>query len=163
MTTAIAPPFINKDEEMSRKSHSYLTALLSYLLLDHLRRHQLPGLIYADADVIFPNSGQRLRPDLVYLTDVQGDWEANITTVPEIIIEILSDSSYLEDTVTKKYFYASEGVAEYWIVSTSLQSIHIYTLTDGQYTLYQQATEKGILHSKVLNSLQLDVEQVFHH
>lgn len=128
MATEAEPVFINKDEEMSRNSHSYLTSILSYFFFDYLRKNNVSGSVHADADIIFPNSGVRLRPDLSYFRQsfAPNEWEESITHVPELVVEILSDSSYLEDTFTKKHFYASEGVAEYWIVSSSLRSIIVY-------------------------------------
>jgi Uma2 family endonuclease len=163
MESIAEPVFINKDEEMSRNSHSYLISILSYFFFDFLRKNKISGSVHADADIIFPNSGVRLRPDLSYFrqTFSPHEWEESITHVPELIVEILSDSSYLEDTFTKKHFYASEGVAEYWIVSSSLRSIIIYNLHEQGYMLSQQVFEKGLVHSKVLTDFSLEVSEIF--
>jgi Uma2 family endonuclease len=158
------PVFINKDEEMSRNSHSYLTSILSYFFFDYLRKNNVSGSVHADADIIFPNSGVRLRPDLSYFRQSFSptEWEDSIVGVPELVVEILSDRSYLEDTFTKKHFYASEGVAEYWIVSSSLRSIIVYNLKDGEYILSQQVFERGIVHSKILTDFSLEVSELFY-
>lgn len=164
MATIAEPVFINKDEERYSNSHSYLTSILSYFFFDYLRKNNVSGSVHADADVIFPNSGVRLRPDLSYFkqTFSPNEWEESIAYVPELVVEILSDSSYLEDSFTKKHFYASEGVAEYWIVSSSLRSIITYYLEDGQYILSQQVFEPGAIHSKVLTGFSVEVSEIFY-
>ena len=156
--------FIDKEQEISRFSHGFVTASLIYLFVHHVKTHRLTGSVVDDLDVIFPKSGARLRPDIAYISRrlSEDELEESYKGVPELIVEIISEPSMIEDTLTKKNFYAGEGVQEYWIVIPTLKSIYVYELKESKYILLQVASETGIIRSKVLTNLEIPVEEVFY-
>jgi Uma2 family endonuclease len=158
--------FIDKDEEMSRVLHSRTVFRLSFFLAGFLTTSDFsvpPGSIYPDLDVVFPRSHRRLRPDLVWLahplTDEE-DLEA-YHGVPDVVFEVVSASSYQEDAVVKKRFYASESVPEYWLIFPETKTIHVYHLQGTEYVLSASATEKGKVASSVIEGWQVSVESMF--
>jgi len=82
----------------------------------------------ADHDIV--------QPDLVI---VMNDKRRIITPkrirgVPDLCIEILSESNPSQDRVLKLEMYQRCGVAEYWIVDPEEQSIDVYVLNpEGHY------------------------------
>ena len=51
------------------------------------------------------------------------------------VVEVLSPSTAKNDRWQKARTYAAHGVPEYWIVDPMNQTVEVYALQDGQYTL----------------------------
>jgi Uma2 family endonuclease len=54
---------------------------------------------------------------------------------PDLVVEIQSPSSRRYDRVTKLNWYASRGVAEYWIVDTEALTVEQLVLRGGSYVI----------------------------
>ncbi|KJR40835.1 hypothetical protein MCHI_003264 [Candidatus Magnetoovum chiemensis] len=52
-------------------------------------------------------------------------------------------------------------MSEYWIVIPELKTIEIFTLEDGKYVLYSFAEVRGIVKSKAVAGLQIDIADIF--
>jgi hypothetical protein len=101
-------------------------ALQISLIRDHLGRYRLetPGVVYAtlnsnECKLLIPEWESERHPDIaVYLTAPRGkkgrtQWR---TWVPELVIEVVSESSSDRDYSMKRDEYWTLGVKEYWIV-----------------------------------------------
>ena len=94
------------------------------MLEDSLRTHltyQFPHLAFQVTGDIYvhPIGASNLAPDvIVYLQrpDMQGRDSFNIEEhgAPDLVIEVLSDTTWSEDVRTKRH-YAAMGIAEYWV------------------------------------------------
>ena len=73
-----------------------------------------------------------VQPDIFVVCDNSKIHPKAIHGAPDLIIEIMSDSSEAHDRITKKKWYERAGVREYWIVSENL--IYRYHLENGKYT-----------------------------
>jgi Uma2 family endonuclease len=80
---------------------------------------------------------------------------------PDLVVEILSPSSIRHDRLNKLELYARFGVKEYWIVDPANHSLEILTLEDKHFAVHSIAAETGLVESKVLVGLSVDVAQVF--
>ena len=72
-----------------------------------------------------------VQPDLLVVCDKTKIHHNGIFGVPDLIIEIMSNSSEGHDRITKKKLYERAGVREYWIVAE--KQIYRYHLLDGKY------------------------------
>lgn len=52
---------------------------------------------------------------------------------PVLVVEVLSPSSVIHDTVVKFRLNAEHGVPEYWIVNPDARRLHQFVLEDGRY------------------------------
>jgi Uma2 family endonuclease len=86
-----------------------------------------------------------------------------IETAPELVIEVLSRANYKKLREAKKQLYADFGVQEYWEINTTKRKIKIETLDDTtkEYTTFSEARKKGTIKSKVLEGLEIDIENIF--
>jgi Uma2 family endonuclease len=93
------------------------------------------GVMYgAPYDVIF-GEGDYVEPDLIFVRrdrvdDVIKDHAA--VGAPDLVVEVLSDSTEHRDRGFKRERYAAYGVPEYWIIDTDAKLIEVYRLTRGQ-------------------------------
>ena len=58
-----------------------------------------------------------------------------IDGVPDLVVEVLSQSTMKRDIGIKKNLYEKHGVKEYWIVYPWSKRIEVYHLINGKYEL----------------------------
>lgn len=81
--------------------------------------------------------------------------------VPDLVIEILSESTAYYDLRHKKNVYEKTGVKEYWIVDPIEKSIEVYENTSEGFRLFMRVVEKGRINSKLLEGFSVELEKVF--
>lgn len=121
-------------------AHQIVVTALSALLYTHCREHQLGQVIVAPADVRFSES-HVLQPDILYIAKRRTrklirKW---IEGPPDLVIEILSDSTAKRDLTRKREIYRQHCVAEYWIVDLdgrTLQQIQFFSSAVDQEKLW---------------------------
>ncbi|HEU4882588.1 MAG TPA: Uma2 family endonuclease [Longimicrobium sp.] len=93
------------------------------------------GVMYgAPYDVVF-GEGDYVEPDLIFVRrdrvdDVIKDHAA--VGAPDLVVEVLSDSTEHRDRGVKRERYAAYGVPEYWIIDTDARHVEVYRLTPGE-------------------------------
>ncbi len=113
--------------------HQKVSARLIGLFLAWCEAHGAGDVYHAPFDVIF-GEGDYLEPDLVFVRAERVDEvirDRGIFGTPDLIVEILSDSTEGRDRGVKRERYAAYGVPEYWIVDTDAKHIEVYRLTRG--------------------------------
>lgn len=92
------------------------------------------------------------------------DWiigEKNVQDAPDLVVEILSETTAYNDLVKKKKLYAKFGVQEYWIVDPGEKNIDIYSLEGDEFNLSSRFSVNDILESPLLPGLKIELISVF--
>ena len=101
------------------------------------------------------------QPDIVFMSNEHKD---RITEkywgVPDLTMEILSESTAKEDRKEKFYEYASAGVLEYWLVDPLIRSIEIFVLEKGAYVLFGKCGIGEIAKSRLLTGFEVNVGDI---
>ncbi len=103
-----------------------------------------------------------VQPDLVVVLQEHREivLPTRIQGTPDLVVEVLSDSTEQLDRVLKKAIYQRAGVPEYWIVDPRRQQIEQYVLSaEGVYELRQRAGEA--ITSYRLSGLTVDLAPVW--
>ena len=102
-----------------------------------------------------------VQPDLLVVCDPNKIDRRGVHGAPELVIEILSESTRRTDRLKKLNLYRRAGVQEYWIVDPEDRVLSVHTLTeDGQYTI--SAYEPGDMAPvSVLDDCEIDLAAVF--
>ncbi len=82
-----------------------------------------------------------------------------IRGVPDLIIEILSDSNPDHDRVLKLEMYQRVSVPEYWIVDPEEEFVEAYVLTDGRLKLI--GTQRESIQIATMLGFEVDLNQVW--
>jgi Uma2 family endonuclease len=96
------------------------------------------GVVFpAPYDVIFGDRDY-VEPDLIFVRrereeEVIKDHAA--VAAPDLVVEILSDSTARRDKGLKRERYALFGVPEYWIIDTDARHVEVYRLSGGDLRL----------------------------
>ena len=127
-------------------------------------------VFYAPFDVrIFEQDGDLpqdvrtvLQPDLLVVCDPKKLDERGVRGAPDLVVEILSDSTRRVDLLQKFDIYQRAGVREYWIVYPEARTAAVYTLEGGSYrspaALYRAGASVPV---GVLEGFQVDLRTVF--
>ena len=141
--------------------HQKISSNLHFLIGSYIRAKNLGEARYSPLDVrLWP--GTIRQPDIVFMSNEHKD---RITErywgVPDLVMEILSESTEGQDRTVKFCEYREAGVPEYWIVDPSTKAIEIFVLDQEAYKLLGKWGTGEVAHSKVLAGFQVAVDDVF--
>lgn len=102
------------------------------------------------------------EPDITIVCDKSKIDKEGCKGVPDMIIEILSPSSFKMDRVIKFNEYETAGVKEYWIVEPDGKIVSTFILQkDGRYGRTEIYTENDKIKVSIFPDLIIDLEPVF--
>ena len=136
--------------------HQNVLANLLYYLTDFVKKHDLGKVYPAPFDVVF-SQYDVVEPDILYVSKARASvtTEKNIQGAPDLVVEILSESTAKIDRTTKLKLYARYGVAEYWVVDPATCSAEIYRPVPGGYELAAQLDSSQSLTSPLFPGFSL--------
>jgi Uma2 family endonuclease len=126
--------------------HQRVSTRLSAMLERFCEEDGAGTSYHAPYDVLF-GEGDYLEPDLIF---VRRDREAEVIKdhaavgAPDLVVEILSDSTARRDKGIKRERYAAYGVSEYWIIDADAKHIEVYRLSGGDLRRVEVADD--VLH-----------------
>jgi len=124
---------------------------------------------YAPLDVrLFEEDGDRpedvdtvLQPDLMVVCDPNKVDRHGVHGAPDMVIEIISKSTFRLDRLTKLNLYQRAGVREYWIVDPFNRIVSVYSLKDGVYRATAYTADSSSIEVGVLDGCTIDLSTVF--
>lgn len=142
--------------------HQIISMKLEVKLASFVMERDLGLVLDAPLDVYFEES-ETYQPDLVFiarerLSIIKPD---KINGAPDMVVEILSPATAYYDLRRKFKIYEKHGVREYWVIDPEEQSVEIFALQDGRFTLEQKAEKQGTVSSTVVEGFTLPVESIF--
>lgn len=154
---------------MSPAPSSYHQQISSNLLVELSRNRDQYGcrIFHAPFDVrLFPikddsNNDTVVQPDLCVVCDQSKLDEKGCLGAPELIVEILSQSTSKKDLRDKFDLYQEAGVMEYWIVNPWNKAIEIFELSEGKYQLKGIYLEGDTIQVTLLSGMEIPVQEVF--
>lgn len=142
------------------KKHWMVSMNLSSLMFQYVKKHDL-GVIGVEK-VMLRFTRNDYEPDIVYFSKEKSkDFydEQLLFPAPDLIVEILSESTKKRDRGIKFVDYAAHGVYEYWIVDPSKKSIEQYVLRNGEF--YVLGNHQGKFKTDTIKGLEIDVKTLF--
>jgi Uma2 family endonuclease len=121
------------------------------------------ALSSADCKLLVYDWDSERHPDIaVYLNKPRGPKNRTLwrTWIPELVIEVVSESSRDRDYVEKRDEYWSLGVKEYWIVDAKLQQVLVLRRGRSQW-IEKTLGPLGRVETKLLPGFSLPVGEVF--
>jgi Uma2 family endonuclease len=80
--------------------------------------------------------------------------------VPDLAVEVLSQSTEARDRGVKFEDFASNGVSEYWLIDADAAFVEQYVLENGEYTFLMKSGS-GILKCRVITGLAIPIDAFF--
>ncbi|MEM9828660.1 MAG: Uma2 family endonuclease, partial [Planctomycetota bacterium] len=140
----------------ARSNHLDVTLRVAQLLHTFVQIHQLGTVKSEKCLCVFPRNDY--EPDVVFFsTGKAATFRADTMKfpIPDLVVEVLSESTQSRDRGVKFEDYAAGGVHEYWIVDADQSVIEQYRLrpasgeNEANYELVLKAGQ-GMLHCAVI-------------
>ncbi len=108
--------------------HHLVSERLQSALRRILERAGHGHVFYAPVLVEFPGTGDRVQPDIFFVSSEQRGiiGTKQVTGAPDLVIEILSPTTAHRDRGVKLDVYARGGVREYWIVDPVEDAVDVW-------------------------------------
>ncbi len=110
-----------------RTPHQQVVIELGASLLRLVKRRKLGRVFVAPLDVVF-SPYDVVEPDIIYISRERGSvlTEKNVQGAPDLVVEVLSETTARTDRTIKLKLYGKFGVQEYWIIDPEGPSAEIY-------------------------------------
>jgi Uma2 family endonuclease len=141
--------------------HQKISMNFALELTSFVRRNGLGEVVTAPMDVHL-NETECYQPDIIFIGNenrsIIGD---RIHGAPDLVVEILSESSAYHDLKHKKRVYEACGVKEYWILDPMEKSIEVFENKSGRFVPYVKGDSGGTVASALLAGFFVSLEDVF--
>jgi len=138
-----------------------------YLIFNEYFNGKKCRVFLAPFDVHLRKKGMKtpdvVQPDVVVICDL----EDNVTEkgrymgTPDLVIEILSDSTRKKDMLDKLNSYMLSTVKEYWIVDPKQESIIIYSFENNEIARIKVFERGGVAQSRIFAGLTVNVDELY--
>ena len=144
--------------------HQIVLGNLYRLVSPFIYENRLGYFLPAPLDVVLSDEDV-VQPDLLFISNERSSiaQEAGAFGAPDLVVEILSDSTRRRDETIKLSLYEAMGVIEYWIADPDARTIRVYRSRNGRLVLAAElsvATEDR-LETPLLPGLTLRLSQIF--
>ncbi|MEK6699452.1 MAG: Uma2 family endonuclease [Nitrospirota bacterium] len=145
-----------------KMDHQRISLRLVSRMERFVEEKSLGEVLEAPADVYLDEESV-VQPDILFISKdrIGIIGEDNVKGAPDLVVEILSESTAYRDTVQKKVLYARFGVKEYWIVAPREKFIEIYSLKNKEYGLVKTYFYDDALESQVLKGFRVSLKEIF--
>ena len=142
--------------------HQRISMNMAIIIGNFVKDKNHGKIFYSPTDVVL-SEDIVVQPDILFISKERLDIikEAAIMGSPDLIVEIISPSSASYDTVEKRDIYEEYGVKEYWLVFPQEKAIEVLTREDGVYRELCKGRKTGIVMSKIIAGLEVDLKEVF--
>ena len=134
-----------------------LAALMKYFV----QHHGLGEVRDEKCLCVFPRNDY--EPDVVFFGREKSAEFTKQTMkfpVPDLAVEVLSDTTEQRDRGVKFEDYEAHGVREYWIVDAEAESVEQYMLEEGAFRLLLKSGS-GEIESRVVPGFRIPVRAIF--
>ena len=144
--------------------HQSVVAELTGWIVPFVRQHRLGRFLPAPLDVLLDRHDV-VQPDLLFISNASMKilHEKNVQGAPDLVVEVLSDSTRNRDEGIKLERYELLGVQEYWVVDPQSGEARIYRRSGERL---QQAAEltaaaRDLPTSPLLPGLEIPLFEIF--
>ncbi len=137
--------------------HQYLLTRIMFQILSHIEKNNGKCHVYpAPFDVkLFGDDTTIVQPDISVICDIEKLTDSGCSGAPDWIIEIISESNFKHDYVTKMLYYQMAGVREYWIVDPKEQKVYVHCFENTKNSKMYSFDEKIVCN--ILEGLEIHI------
>lgn len=135
----------------------------NFYITMHNTCHLNGEVLYAPMDVYFDDEDNVAQPDIIFIANENRHIirDGYIYGAPDLLVEILSQSTGRKDKTIKKAMFEQFGVKEYWIIEPEYRTVDQFILMDGKYQLIATLADDQWLTSPHFACISIDLSKVF--
>ena len=134
----------------AQSNHNLIKYNIGLIFGNYLRGKRCTFLPDGEGLILAEDTDEYIPDGMVVCDPEKIGWDV-VRGAPDLVIEVLSPGTAMNDRRHKKDAYEAHGVREYWIVDPRSLSIEQYILTDGKFILrdvYQKYAERELNRMK---------------
>lgn len=144
--------------------HQKTVVNLTLLLGPPIRERQRGELFVAPFDVVLSDLDV-VQPDLLFISAERAEilTEKHVRGAPDLVVEVLSESTRRTDEIVKRKLYERFGVREYWAIDPLLESVKVYRLEAGAFRRTAELTAEAgdTLETPLFPGLAVPLSEIF--
>lgn len=144
--------------------HQSVVAELMGWIVPFVRQRRLGRFLPAPVDVLLDRH-DIVQPDLLFISNASMKilTEKNVQGAPDLVVEVLSDSTRKRDEGIKLERYELLGVQEYWVIDPKRSEARIYRRTGERLQLAAELTAaaRDLLTSPFFPGLEIPLFEIF--
>ncbi len=142
--------------------HQRVSARLQFLLTRHVLDNRLGEIFNAPCDLLLSETNV-VQPDIFFVAkERQGIVEEKyVSAAPDLVIEILSESTAKRDRGIKAKLYERTGVKELWIVDPREKTVEIFVRFEQGFARHAFFGPTDTLVTPTFPGLEIPVSEVF--
>ena len=150
------------------RRHQRTVLSLGRILDVHVNTQNLGEIFVAPFDVVLDAdssvSENIVQPDLMFISKDRLNiiTDDNIRGAPDLVIEVLSDSTARYDRVGKMRTYTEFGVKEYWIIDADQKTLEAFDLTGDEPVLQATLAESDVFKPKLFPGLEISLSELWY-
>ena len=151
-----------------KRDHQWCIQELFAILKSWISNRDFGEVYIAPFDVVLDAdssvSENIVQPDLMFVSKDRLNiiTEDNIRGAPDLVIEVLSDSTARYDRVGKMRAYIEFGVKEYWIIDTEQKTLEAFDLTSTEPVLQATLAESDVFKPKLFSGLEISLTELWY-
>ena len=138
--------------------HQRFVRNLGFLLHGFVKNHSLGEVFFAPLDVVL-SSRDVVQPDLLFLSNarIQRLTRENVQGAPDLVVEVVSESSRQLDRKLKRALYERYDILEYWVAEPELRILEVFRRDEAGRLVKVAEFEDGTLTTPLLPGLEIDL------
>ena len=147
------------------REHQKIVGNLYRRLADFVEERSLGDVYLSPLDTIF-DPYTALQPDILFVSKerLAEVGRERIEGAPDLVVEVLSPSTFYKDLRRKMAVYSRFGVQEYWIVDPEMKTIELYCRgQEGKegLELARRFAAGETFESRLLSGFRIEVSSIF--
>lgn len=145
-----------------RTLHQVVAGNIHFIIRQHLNSHPIGHVFLAPLDV-FLTEINVYQPDLIFVAEERKSivTEKGIEGAPNLVVEILSESTARFDKGPKRKIYARTGVQDLWLIDPEVKLIQVYRLAEDPETPVATYDATAVFRSPLLPGLEIAARSIF--
>lgn len=147
---------------MPSSKHQRIATTIGFMLEAYSQSRNTGIVLSSPIDVVISESIV-LQPDVSYLSFERSNIDdgKKYTASPDLVVEILSESTEERDRTFKFREYARGGAKEYWLVSPEKKEIEVYENSGRGFQLQKIFNQSDIMSTPLFPDAQFMVKDIF--
>lgn len=142
--------------------HQKVSINLASIIWNYVKKINWGEIYDAPIDVILSTT-DIVQPDIIGISKERLSIvkEKGIFGTPDLVIEILSPSTWPLDLKLKKGLYERYGIQEYWLVYPEEKKVQCFLMKGGKYHLLGTYFKNEEVEVATIAGLRIDLKEVF--
>ena len=148
-------------------THATIIRRLLVIFSNYMDENNIKAEVYGDNTDVFLSEEAHYMPDVSVVCNPSIVSNGKkVLGAPDLLVEVLSESTMKNDLGLKKDVYEKYGVREYWIVNPWIRRVTVYHLINGKFKLngeyeISDDEEKNIIKVSIFKGMTVDLRKVF--